>query len=157
MYTGPGKSLVDSTRDLVLNFRFSLSAPAEATAFKRIMRPQGVALPVLGCALWVRLGEDQTIEDTRVCIGPVAPTPVRVVEVEAVLRGASVGDDDALEATLDGATKTARDALNPRTSKYRATAEYRLEMADVLLSRAFKLAVRRAQTGEVVPEGVGLQ
>ena len=30
----------------------------EATAFKRIMRPQGVALPVLGCAVWVKLDDN---------------------------------------------------------------------------------------------------
>jgi carbon-monoxide dehydrogenase medium subunit len=157
MFKGPGQSLIDSTRDLLLNFRFRLCAPGEATAFKRIMRPQGVALPVLGCAVWVRLNDGQTIDDTRVCISPVAPTPVRVSPIEEILRGASVGDENALQATLDTACETARGELHPRTSKYRATAEYRIEMADTLLRRALKLAVTRAQTGEAVPEGVGLQ
>jgi carbon-monoxide dehydrogenase medium subunit len=50
LFRGPGESLLDSTRDLLLRFRFRKSAEREATAFKRIMRPQGVALPILGCA-----------------------------------------------------------------------------------------------------------
>jgi len=157
MYEGPGKSLIDPTRDLVLNLRFGLCGDGEATAFKRIMRPQGVALPVLGCALWVRLDGGETIEEARVCIGPVAPTPVRIAEIEAALRGASVAGEEALETALDTASEVAHQTLQPRTSKYRATAAYRVEMAEVLLRRALRVAVRRAQTGEAVPEGVGLQ
>src|SRR5690606_26501563 len=46
LFMGPGESLLDSTRDVLLRFRFKLTGTNEATAFKRIMRPQGVALPV---------------------------------------------------------------------------------------------------------------
>lgn len=153
MFRGPGQSLLDPTRDLLLNVRFRLSGPREASAFKRIMRPQGVALPVLAAATWVRLAEDvETVEDARICIGPVAPVPVRAESVEAALRGRRFDDD-----VLDEAVAIARRDFEPRTSKYRATSEYRVEMIEVLLRRALPLAVRRAQTGEAVPEGVGLQ
>jgi CO/xanthine dehydrogenase FAD-binding subunit len=153
MFEGPGQSLLDPTRDLLLKVRFRLSGPREGTAFKRIMRPQGVALPVLAAAVWVRLAEDgETVEDARVCIGPVAPVPVRAASVEDALRGRPF-DDDA----LDEAVAVARRDFKPRTSKYRATSEYRVEMIEVLLRRALPLAVRRARTGEAVPEGVGLQ
>jgi CO/xanthine dehydrogenase FAD-binding subunit len=153
MFEGPGQSLLDPTRDMLLNVRFKLSGPREATAFKRIMRPQGVALPVLASAVWVRLAADgETVDDARICIGPVAPVPVRAESVEDVLRGRRF-DDDA----LDEAVAVARRDFKPRTSKYRATSEYRVEMIEVLLRRALPLAVSRAQTGEAVPEGVGLQ
>jgi CO/xanthine dehydrogenase FAD-binding subunit len=153
MFEGPGQSLLDPTRDMLLNVRFKLSGPREATAFKRIMRPQGVALPVLASAGWVRLAADgETVDDARICIGPVAPVPVRAESVEDVLRGRRFDD-----AALDEAVAVARRDFKPRTSKYRATSEYRVEMIEVLLRRALPLAVRRAQTGEAVPEGVGLQ
>jgi CO/xanthine dehydrogenase FAD-binding subunit len=153
MFEGPGQSLLDPTRDMLLNLRFKLSGPREASAFKRIMRPQGVALPVLASAVWVRLAEDgETVDDARICIGPVAPVPVRAESVEDVLRGRRF-DDDA----LDEAVAVARRDFEPRTSKYRATSEYRVEMIEVLLRRALPLAARRARTGEAVPEGVGLQ
>ncbi len=153
MFEGPGQSLLDPTRDMLLNVRFKLSGPREATAFKRIMRPQGVALPVLASAVWVRLAADgETVDDARICIGPVAPVPVRAESVEDALRGRRF-DDDA----LNEAVAIARRDFEPRTSKYRATSEYRVEMIEVLLRRALPLAVRRARTGEAVPEGIGLQ
>ena len=51
----------------------------------------------------------------------------------------------------------ARKELKPRTSKYRATAGYRLEMIEVLLRGTLQIAYHRALTGEVVPQGIGLQ
>lgn len=153
MYRGPGVSLLDSTRDLLVQFRFRLCGPQEATAFKRIMRPQGVALPILGCAVWVRLDESgSTYDDVRISIGPVSKVPKRAAEVEAVLRG-----QPANEETLDSAVAAAHETLTPRTSKYRATADYRQEMIEVLLRRVLPLAVERARTGHAVPEGVGIE
>lgn len=152
MFLGPGKSLLDSTRDILLRVRFTLCAEREATAFKRIMRPQGVALPVLGCAVWVRVDEcGENYEDVRVCIAPVGPRPQRITVVEEALRGQPINDE-----TLKTGLAAAREHLKPRTSKYRATADYRHEMTEVLLSRTLPLAVQRARTGEAVPEGVGV-
>lgn len=153
MFLGPGQSLLDQTRDLLLRFRVPLCGPREATAFKRIMRPQGVALPILGCAAWVRLDDaGERYADARVCVGPVAKVPVRAEAVESALRGQPATDD-----TLAQAVAAASESLHPRTSKYRATAEYRREMVDVLLRRVLPLAVQRARTGDAVPEGVGME
>ncbi|MBC7809939.1 MAG: FAD binding domain-containing protein, partial [Burkholderiales bacterium] len=85
-YRGPGISALDSSRDVLVGFRFKLTGEREGAAFKRIMRPQGVALPVLGCAVWVRLDESREhYEDVRISINPVAPLPSRATEVEAAL------------------------------------------------------------------------
>lgn len=152
LFLGPGESLLDSTRDMLLRLRFPLCADREATAFKRIMRPQGVALPVLGCAVWVRLDESRSAyESARVSIAPVAPRPVRISEIEDALTG-----QPATEDTLNNAVKVAREVLHPRTSKYRATADYRREMIEVLLRRTLPLAVERARTGEATPEDIGI-
>ena len=153
LYTGPGQSALDSHRDVLVRFRFRLAEPGEATAFRRIMRPQGVALPVLGCAVWVRLAEDGAqFADTRICIGPVARTPVLAAEVQAALAGQPVDDP----TVLDRAVAVALETLKPRTSKYRATAEYRHMMIETLLRAALPRAVNRARSGDAVAEGVGL-
>jgi len=152
LFKGAGVSALDSTRDVLVAFRFRLSGEREGTAFHRIMRPQGVALPILGCAVWVRLTENRAYyEDARVSIAPVAPTPVRAEAVEAALRGQPVS-----AATLDHAVEVAHESLNPRTSKYRATGDYRQHMIGTLLRRTVPLAVERARTGVAHAEGVGM-
>lgn len=149
MFKGPGQSLLDPTRDLLIGFRFKVSAIHEASAFKRIMRPQGVALPILGCAVWVRLADGQ-IADARISIAPIGPTPTRATVVEEALRG-----QPANPVSIEYAIAVANEALHPRTSKYRATATYRQEMIAVLLRRTLPLAIDRARTGQAIPEGIG--
>jgi carbon-monoxide dehydrogenase medium subunit len=152
MFLGPGESLLDSSRDLLLLFRFQHCAAREATAFSRIMRPQGVALPILGCAVWVRLDESlATYESARVCIAPAGPTPQRISEVEMALQGQPATGD-----TIRRVSELAQGVLHPRTSKYRATADYRREMIAVLLQRTLSRAVERAHSGKAIPEGVGI-
>ncbi|MCC6802690.1 MAG: FAD binding domain-containing protein [Anaerolineae bacterium] len=152
LFKGPGISALDSRHDVLVAFRFRLCTGREATAFHRIMRPQGVALPVLGCAVWVRLSQDRAYyEDARISIAPVAPTPILAEAVSASLRGQPADD-----AALERAVGAAHESLKPRTSKYRATGEYRQHMIGTLLRKTLPLAVERARTGVAHAEGVGL-
>jgi CO/xanthine dehydrogenase FAD-binding subunit len=152
LFKGPGISALDSGKDVLVAFRFRLCGDREGTAFHRIMRPQGVALPVLGCAVWVRLSEDRTrYEDARISIAPVAPTPILAEAASAALRGQLTDED-----TLERAVEAAHESLKPRTSKYRATGEYRQHMIGTLLRRTLPLAVERARTGVAHAEGVGM-
>lgn len=154
LFLGPGKSRVDPTRQLITRFRFALSSAGQASAFKRIMRPQGVALPILGCAAWVSLAAGR-FEDVRIVLGPVGPTPTRAIEAETLLRGQPAEDEQSRTLAITLVSHQAQTELHPRTSKYRATSEYRTEMIGLLVREALALATHRARTGEVVPEGVG--
>lgn len=152
LFLGPGKSALDLSRELIVRFRMR-AAHAElgqASAFKRIMRPQGVALPILGLAAWVDLAGGR-VRAARLALGPAGPVPLRAERAEAVLAGRAL-DVAALDDVVDALWAEAQ----LRTSPHRATADYRREMVAVLAGRALRLAVRRATTGEVVPEGIGL-
>jgi carbon-monoxide dehydrogenase medium subunit len=152
VFLGPGRSLLEVGRDLLLGFRFKKCGQGEATAFKRIMRPQGVALPIMGCAVWVKLDAAlSTYESARISIAPVGPKPMLANEVEVELIGKAANRD-----TIESAAAFAQTVLHPRTSKYRATEDYRSEMITVLLRRTLTLATERAKTGTAVPEGVGI-
>ncbi len=152
VFLGPGRSLLEIGRDLLLGFRFKQTGRGEATAFKRIMRPQGVALPIMGCAVWVKLDPmSANYEAARISIAPIGPKPGRASEVEAELVGKAVNGD-----TIESVAAFAQTVLHPRTSKYRATEDYRSEMISVLLRRTLTLATERARTGTAVPEGVGV-
>ncbi|MHB8628291.1 MAG: FAD binding domain-containing protein [Aggregatilineales bacterium] len=150
LFTGPGKSIVDPTRSLLTQFRVPLTSFGEGSAFQRIMRPQGVALPILGCAVWLRL--DPALErfaDVSICLGPVGPVPQRAHAIESSLIG-----QPADESAINAAAQLAKGTLAPRTSKYRATAEYRTEMIEVLLRVSLETALVRARTGEAVLERI---
>lgn len=152
VFLGPGRSLLEMGRDILLGFRFKKCGQGEATAFKRIMRPQGVALPIMGCAVWVKLDAASAMfEAARISIAPIGPKPARAVEVENELVGKPANGD-----TIESAAAFAQGVLHPRTSKYRATEDYRSEMISVLLRRTLMLATERAKTGTAVPEGVGV-
>ena len=152
VFLGPGRSLLQLGRDLLLGFRFKQAGKGEATAFKRIMRPQGVALPIMGCAVWVKLDLlSANFEAARISIAPVGPKPARATEVENELVGKPANSD-----TIESVAAFTQTVLHPRTSKYRATEDYRSEMISVLLRRTLTLATERARTGTAVPEGVGV-
>jgi carbon-monoxide dehydrogenase medium subunit len=150
LYKGPGESAVDQTRELIVRFRFKPTGAGEATAYKRIMRPQGVALPILAMAVWMQVS-DAVVEEARIALGPAGPTPIRATTAETYLTGIPLVDD-VLPQIADLVLSDAK----LRTSKHRATAEYRRELIEVLVRRSLPLAYLRARSGEVVPEGVGM-
>ena len=150
LFKGPGESAIDQTREIIVRFRFRLTAPGEATAYKRIMRPQGVALPILAMAVWIQVS-DTVVDDVRIVLGPAGLTPIRATTAETYLAGIPLVKD-VLPQMADLVLADAK----LRTSQHRATAGYRRELIEVLVRRALPLAYQRAQTGEAVPEGVGL-
>jgi CO/xanthine dehydrogenase FAD-binding subunit len=155
LFQGPGQSAVDCTRELIVQFRFRPAVSDEVTAFKRIMRPQGVALPILGMAVWLKCapapGDTPVVEEIRIALGPAGPTPLRALATEAFLKGRRLDED-----TLSQTTPVLASEVRLRTSPHRATGEYRHELLGTLLERALNLAAYRAQTGDIQPEGLGL-
>lgn len=152
LFSGPGKSALDLAHELIVRFRMRAARAerGEASAFKRIMRPQGVALPILGLAAWVSM-DGARVRAARLALGPAGPVPLRASKAEALLAGRAPD-----EATLAEVVEALWSEAALRTSPHRATADYRREMVAVLAGRALGLAVHRATTGEVVPEGLGL-
>lgn len=139
LYLGPGQSLVDPTREMISALRFVPTGQNEASAFARIMRPQGVALPILGMAARLKL-DGHIISSVRVSVGPVAPTPYCASAVQAFLTG-----KPANQETIEAAIPVLLSECHPRTSAHRATADYRREMLSVLLRQVLNSAIERAK------------
>ena len=141
VFAGPGKNTL-TRRQLISAFRFRTRAPGQGSAFDRIMRPQGVALPILGLAACLTLDDSRTrILHAAVALGPAGPVPFRATEAERVLVGADRFD----EAVLATAVAAAQAQAELRTSKHRASKEYRREMVAVLMRRVVPTAFGRAQ------------
>jgi carbon-monoxide dehydrogenase medium subunit len=141
IFAGPGRNTLDANQ-MLSAFRFRPTSDSEGSAFDRIMRPQGVALPILGLAARVRLdARRERVEDATIAIGPAGPIPFRATEAEAMLKAASTFDETTVEAVIAAAQQQAR----LRTSKHRASQDYRHEMIAVLLRRVLPKAVARAR------------
>lgn len=140
-FRGPGKSAIDSARQIIVAARFVPTGANEGSAFARIMRPQGVALPIAGLACRVKLNGD-SIESAAIAAGPVAPTPFRAAQTEAFLAG-----KPATPETVEAAAAVLLNESKLRTSPHRATAEYRREVLPVLLREAMLNAIARADHG----------
>ena len=137
-FRGPGKSAIDSARQIIVAARFVPTGPNEGSAFARIMRPQGVALPIAGLACRVTLRGDE-IASAAIAVGPVAPTPFRAAQTEAFLAG-----KPATSESIETASAILLSESKLRTSPHRATAEYRREVLPVLLREAMLNAIARA-------------
>jgi CO/xanthine dehydrogenase FAD-binding subunit len=141
IFAGPGKSKLGDNQMLAA-FRFGTLQPRQGSAFDRIMRPQGVALPILGVAAKLTLDPSlQRVAHACIAVGPAGPIPFRASEAEQVLAEAAAFDDAAVEAAVQAALAQAE----LRTSKHRASKEYRREVLDVLLRRVLRRAFERAQ------------
>jgi carbon-monoxide dehydrogenase medium subunit len=146
LFLGPGKSAIDSTREVLTAIRFKATGDHEASASSRIMRPQGVALPIMNFSVKVRVIDDQ-IETVALAVAPVAPTPFRCRQTEAFLTGKPANSE-----SIEAAVVVLLSECKPRTSPHRATAEYRKDVLPVLLRRTLGKAIERVKMGEVVPE-----
>jgi CO/xanthine dehydrogenase FAD-binding subunit len=148
-FLGPGKSVIDPHSAMLARLRFRPTAAGEGSAFTRVMRPQGVALPMISMAARLQL-DGNTIRAARVSLGPAGPVPYLAEPAMDVLNGEQLRPelfDQAAEAILA--------SVQLRTSKYRATREYRAEMIRTHLPLILARAAERAQSGNAVPKGVG--
>ena len=141
IFAGPGQSKLQANQ-LLGAFRFPLLRPRTASAFDRIMRPQGVALPLLGVAANLTL-DDTAQRVSRVCIaiGPAGPIPFRAAAAEQALIDTAAFDEEAVDTAVQAALAQAE----LRTSKHRASKEYRREVLAVLLRRVLQRAFTCAQ------------
>ena len=137
-YTGPGKTALQRT-EIIVAFLVPLSKSGEASAFRRVMRPQGVAIAIQNLGVWLRR-EDDCIGDIRIAIGPAGPVPFRAHQTEATLRSKPLNEE-----SLNEAEKALLAEAHFRTSPHRATAEYRVHLAGILLRQTLQTAWQRTQ------------
>lgn len=138
MFLGAGRSALNKGEEIITGFRIPLVKLHQASAFKRIMRAQGIALPILNISTWLeRQGEK--IVDLRIAIGPSGPIPGRMTAVENLLKG-----KDHMDVLNSTALHPLLDQIQFRTSPQRASAEYRHHLVKDLLVDTLREAWKRA-------------
>jgi len=123
IFLGPGKTAIKHGEELLVGFYLPISRDHQSSGFKRIMRPQGIALPILNCAVWLDRSQD-IVKDIRIAVGPGGPTPFRATQTESFLKGKSLSD-----SIVELAGDTLIHEAHFRTSARRASQEYRMHLA----------------------------
>ncbi len=139
LFLGPGKSSLKHGEELLVGFYLRLSQPGQASCFKRIMRPQGVALPIINLAVWLER-KDHAISQICLAVGPGGPTPWRGTEVEKVLLGKSLNDE-----TMNLAIEALLGQVGFRSSARRASADYRRHIVTGLFKDVLETAWKCAE------------
>ncbi len=138
LFAGPKKTVLKQT-ELLTEVQVPLPPPGTGACFLKAGRRRAMSLAVVNAAVSVRRAPDGvTVEDVRIALGAVAPTPVRAVHAEQALRGQPFSSELVEEA----ASAVAGD-IAP-ISDIRATAEHRRDLSRVLVQRALHKAWERA-------------
>jgi carbon-monoxide dehydrogenase medium subunit len=139
LFLGPGKSLIESQREILVGFHLPARQAHQASAFRRIMRAQGIALPILNVSVWLER-KAECIQDVRIAAGPGGPRPWRAGNAEDSLRGQPYSPD-----SLAAAREAVLKQVGFRSTAYRASAEYRLHLVANLLDECLETAWKRAE------------
>ena len=137
-FKGPARSVIDRSREVLTRLRFKPTAENEGSAFHRVMRPQGLCLPIISMAARLQLNKD-TITAASISMGPVGPVPWFAEPAADILVG-----NLATQAQFKKAAEVALENITLRTSKYRATEEYSATMIRTYLPIILTTAARRA-------------
>jgi CO/xanthine dehydrogenase FAD-binding subunit len=138
LFLGPGKSALQSG-EIIVGFYVNQTKPGQASCFKRIMRPQGVALPIINLSVWLERDGD-VIQQIRIAVGPGGAVPFRARKAEAFLAGRLYTDE-----TFKSALEALVAEVKFRTSAMRATSEYRYHLVGTLLKDTLETAWERAK------------
>jgi len=137
-FLGPGKTCLQPT-ELLKEIFIPVPARNSGSSFQRCTRT-AMDIALVNCAVFLTLDpKDKTVQDIRIALGAVAPTPVRARAAEEILKGKNPGKD-----ALEEASERAVASVSP-IDDVRSSAGYRREMVRVLTRRAVEEALKEAQ------------
>ena len=137
-FVGPGRTVLKSD-ELVAEIIVPPPPARSGGAYERFTPRQEMDIAVVGVGSVVTLGQGDRCTAARICLGAVAPTPVRAKAAEAALIDRDL-TPEAIEAAADAAVKDATPI-----SDQRGTAEYRKHLVKVLTRRTVSAAWQDAR------------
>ncbi len=135
LFEGPKINCLEPS-ELITEIRIPTPPENSSSAYKRIGRRQAFTLSVVSAAVYLQVEEDVCV-DAGFAFGSVAMTPLRVPEVEKLLK-----DKELTPENIREASEEAMKYVKPITD-VRGTAEYRRDMCPVLMRRAIQTCLER--------------
>ncbi len=135
-FEGPGKTVLKEG-EFVLSYFIPNLKPGTGASYKKFAIRGNVDIAIVGAGASITLDDSRKVTDAIISLGAVAPTPIRVREVENLIMGKELTEELILEAA-----ELAAASCSPITD-HRATKEYRIEMVKVWTKNALKEALER--------------
>jgi len=135
LFVGPKINCLESG-ELITEIRIPIPPENSASAFKRIGRRKAFTLSVVSSSSFIRI-EDKNCIEARFAFGSIAMIPLRIREIEDLLKGRKLSKENILLAC-----ERVREYVNPITD-VRGTEEYRRDMCPVLMKRTIQTCIER--------------
>ncbi len=136
-FTGP-KSSILKNREVLTEISIPKPHPVSSGCYLKLMRRHAMDLALVGVAACLKLDSERKVcKEARITLGAVAPTPIRVPEVEAELVNKEID-----EAVAEEAAQIAGSECRP-ISDLRASLDYRCDAVTVLTKRAVIETLKR--------------
>jgi len=132
-FTGTGETVL-TDEELLLEIQVPTLPLNSKGKYLKLAPRRAMDLAIVGVAVVVT-HEDGFCKDIRIALGAVSPTPVRVRNAEAIIKGKQLNDQ-----LIERVAQVASEECCP-ISDHRASAEYRAEMVKVLTKRAINEAI----------------
>ena len=137
-FAGPGSSRLEADEVLTTIIVDSCPPGSSATFIKK--GRVAMDLSQVSAAVLLRIENDRCVR-ARVAVGSVAPTPLRLQEVEALL------ENQTITTELVAKVRDLAASLVSPITDVRATAEYRRHMTGVLVERAINKLLESDEEG----------
>jgi len=139
--TAPGQTVLRNG-EMLVSIHFPVPPPRSGACYVRFIPRREMDIAVVGAGAWVQLSDDHTrITNARIALAAVAPTPLL-----AEAAGAALAGQLPTEESFAQAARLAQEAACP-ISDVRGTQAFRRHLVGVLVRRALRGAVGRAQGG----------
>ena len=135
LFVGPKINCLEPS-ELITEIRIPKPPENSKSAYIRIGRRQAFTLSIVSSAVYLQI-EDNICNDASCAFGSVGMTPLRVPEVEKMLKGKKLTDEN-----MQNSSEAVKKYVKPITD-VRGTADYRKEMCPVLMRRAIQKTRQR--------------
>ncbi|MCK5827433.1 xanthine dehydrogenase family protein subunit M [Candidatus Bipolaricaulota bacterium] len=129
-FTGPGRTILEPG-EFIRTLRLPMPGADYRSFFHKVGKRNALTIAIASLGVLLRLDGD-ILQDVRIAVGSVAPTPKRLRNIEAELTGRTLD-----EATVAAARALIVNAIAP-ISDVRASADYRKNVIGDLLVRALR-------------------
>lgn len=133
LFKGPYETNL-KPHELLVQITFQKLPPETKSSFVRLARRNAMAIARMNVAIILQIGKNR-IEDVRIAVGSVTPTPQRMSEAETFLKG-KLPD----QRSLQKASLKVSEAMIKR-SGIRASTAYKRPVVEALFMRAMRKAL----------------